>query len=54
VTVGRLYLNFPGHGEDKNLVRDGLGEAVYTRLAVIKRRYDPDNIFRMNQNVPPD
>ena len=23
------------------------------RLAAIKRRHDPDNLFRLNQNVPP-
>ena len=27
--------------------------ANYARLAEIKRRYDPDNLFRMNQNVKP-
>jgi len=50
---GRLYLNFPGHGEDAHLVRDALGQDVYNRLAEIKRIYDPANFFRLNQNILP-
>jgi len=33
-------------------VRAAYGEN-YRRLAQLKRRYDPDNLFRMNQNVLP-
>jgi len=50
---GRMYLNFPGHGEDDDLVRSALGVEVYAKLAKVKRVYDPDNLFRMNQNVRP-
>ena len=28
--------------------------ATLERLAEVKRRYDPDNLFRLNLNVPPD
>ena len=52
-STGRLYLNFPGHGEGADLVRDAFGAETYTRLAKIKRTYDPDNLFRMNQNIVP-
>ena len=52
-STGRMYLNFPGHGEGPNLVRDAFGETAYKRLQEIKRKYDPDNLFRMNQNIPP-
>jgi FAD/FMN-containing dehydrogenase len=50
---GRIYLNFPGHGEDANLVRTAVGTANYERLVAIKRKYDPTNFFRINQNIPP-
>ena len=52
-STGRLYLNFAGHGEGADLVRDALGADIYGRLAKIKRAYDPDNLFRMNQNILP-
>jgi FAD/FMN-containing dehydrogenase len=49
----RLYLNFPGHGEGENLVRDAFGPETYARLQKIKAAYDPENLFRMNQNIVP-
>ena len=50
---GGLYLNFAGFGEEKEaLVRAGYG-ANYTRLVDLKTKYDPSNLFRMNQNIRP-
>jgi FAD/FMN-containing dehydrogenase len=50
---GRLYLNFPGFGEENEaLVRAAYG-ANYDRLVALKNKYDPDNLFRMNQNIKP-
>jgi len=52
-STGRLYLNFPGLGEDQSLVRNALGDSTYGRLQQVKRRFDPENLFRMNQNIQP-
>ncbi len=47
------YLNFPGFLEEgQSLVRASHG-ANYARLAQLKRRLDPDNLFRRNANVEP-
>jgi FAD/FMN-containing dehydrogenase len=46
------YVNFVGdEGEDR--VRAAYPGATWDRLREVKRRYDPDNVFRRNQNVPP-
>ena len=29
------------------------GKAKYRRLVLLKRRFDPDNFFRRNHNIPP-
>ena len=51
---GGLYLNFQVHGEPgEDPVRAAYGDN-YARLAAIKTKYDPDNLFRMNQNIQPD
>ena len=44
---GGVYLNFIGD-EETARVRVAFGEEKYQRLAAIKRRYDPDNVFRGN------
>ena len=50
---GRLYLNFAGLGEgNDDLVRRSFGDN-FDRLTAIKRTYDPDNMFRFNQNIRP-
>jgi FAD/FMN-containing dehydrogenase len=52
-STGGLYLNFPGLGEEKEeLVKAGYG-VNYDRLAALKAKYDPTNLFRMNLNITP-
>jgi FAD/FMN-containing dehydrogenase len=52
-STGGIYLNFAGLGEEKEeLVRAGYG-VNYERLAKLKAKYDPDNLFRMNLNITP-
>ena len=48
---GSVYVNFMPDDENDR-VEKAYG-TNYRRLAEIKRRYDPDNLFRMNQNIQP-
>jgi FAD/FMN-containing dehydrogenase len=52
-TTGRVYVNYIGAGEAPDRVRAAFGQEKFARLAEIKRRYDPTNVFRINQNIPP-
>ena len=49
--TGGVYVNFISEGEDR--VRSAYGNN-YDRLSQVKAKYDPDNFFRLNQNVRPD
>ncbi len=46
------YANFLGDEGDER-VRAAYPRGTWERLAEVKRRYDPDNVFHLNQNVPP-
>ena len=46
------YIGFLGE-EDEGTVRAAYPGQTWDRLRELKRRYDPDNLFRLNHNVPP-
>ena len=49
-STGGAYLNFT---PEADRVRDAFGEEKYQRLVALKNRYDPENLFRLNQNITP-
>jgi FAD/FMN-containing dehydrogenase len=49
---GRLYVNFTGEGGEER-AKAAYPPSTYARLQRIKDRYDPQNLFRFNQNVRP-
>jgi FAD/FMN-containing dehydrogenase len=48
----RRWLNYLGDDETPDAVRSAYGPN-YERLLALKRRYDPDNVFHLNQNIDP-
>ena len=52
-STGGVYVNFLGREEGPARLRAAYGPTTYQRLAVAKRAWDPDNVFRLNQNIEP-
>jgi len=49
---GGFYVNYEAEtGLEK--VKAAYGPHKFERLAVLKTKYDPTNLFRLNQNIPP-
>jgi hypothetical protein len=51
-STGRAYLNFLGD-EGTGRVEAAFGPAKWQRLRELKKKWDPQNLFRLNQNIPP-
>lgn len=53
---GGVYVNYLGTEGDEggNRIAEAYGAGKYDRLLALKRKYDPANLFRMNQNIRPD
>jgi len=47
------YVNDISETGDDHAVRSVYGDAKYERLVALKRAWDPDNAFRLNQNIRP-
>jgi FAD/FMN-containing dehydrogenase len=52
--TGAGYVNYSPVDESAERVRAVYGDERWRRLVAVKRRYDPDNVFRFNHNIAPD
>jgi FAD/FMN-containing dehydrogenase len=48
-----VYVNSISFDDPAERVREAYGPEKYDRLVALKDRYDPDNVFRLNHNIPP-
>jgi FAD/FMN-containing dehydrogenase len=52
-SLGGGYANYMQADEPIERVRGAFGDDAFERLQALKRRYDPANVLRRNQNIPP-
>jgi FAD/FMN-containing dehydrogenase len=52
---GGVYVNYLGQEVDEGTerIKSAYGPEKYTRLVALKKKYDPTNLFRLNQNIRP-
>ncbi len=50
-----VYVNYLGQqvDEGEERVKAAYGSGKYQRLVALKNKYDPTNLFRLNQNIKP-
>jgi hypothetical protein len=48
-----VYVNFLDSDDDTERVREAYGDDTYHRLAEVKAKYDPENVFHHNKNIQP-
>ena len=54
-STGAVYVNYLGREADEgdDRIKAAYGREKYRRLAALKGKYDPTNLFRLNQNIKP-
>ena len=52
---GGVYVNYLGQEADEGAdrIKSAYGPEKYARLVALKEKYDPANLFRLNQNIKP-
>jgi hypothetical protein len=50
---GGVYVNYMMGNEGEDRIREAYGPEKYERLVALKNKYDPTNLFRLNQNITP-
>ena len=48
-----VYVNFLDSDDDTSRVHEAYGDDTYRRLAEVKAKYDPENVFHNNKNIQP-
>ena len=48
-----VYVNFLDSDDDTSRIREAYGDDIYRRLAEVKAKYDPENVFHNNKNIQP-
>jgi FAD/FMN-containing dehydrogenase len=52
-SAGGGYVNLLSE-EGPERIRDAYAPGTWDRLVALKRQFDPDNVFRLNENIPPN